>query len=90
MRVEKTSERGDRRKSLGVVGTEDRWPELPDNNEFDDAIVAAVLAPVLEDDGTETGKTDANNTSPAWNEGKMGKRLRIFQDITQALNLNSK
>ncbi|XP_029124435.1 protein POLLENLESS 3-LIKE 2 [Elaeis guineensis] len=82
--VEKTSEQGNRRKSLFVVGTEDRWPELPDTNEFNDAIVAAVLAPVLEDDGTDTDKTDANNTSPALNEAKMGKRLRIFQDITQA------
>ncbi|KAG1359428.1 Protein POLLENLESS 3-LIKE 2 [Cocos nucifera] len=80
--VERTNEQGNRRKSsLGVVGTEDRWPELPDNNEFNDAIVAAVLAPVLEDYGC-----DSSNTSPALNEGKMGKRLRIFEDITQALN----
>ncbi|XP_017701542.2 protein POLLENLESS 3-LIKE 2 [Phoenix dactylifera] len=83
--VEKASEQGgNRRKSVFVTaGTEDWWPELPDNNEFNDAIVAAVLAPVLEDDSTDTGQ--------ALNEGKMGKRLRIFQDIiTQASNSFSK
>ncbi|EHA8592255.1 protein POLLENLESS 3-LIKE 2 [Cocos nucifera] len=72
--VEKTKEEGNGKKSLSLEGTDDKWPELPDNNEFNEAIVAAVLAPVLEDN---------SNTSPALNEGKMGKRLRIFQDITQ-------
>ncbi|XP_010935102.1 protein POLLENLESS 3-LIKE 2 [Elaeis guineensis] len=90
--VEKTKEEGNRRKSLFVGGTDDKWPELPDNNEFNEAIVAAVLAPVLEDNSTSTGavKTDVNNTSPALNEGKMGKRLRIFQDITQAAPLSDR
>ncbi|THU64653.1 hypothetical protein C4D60_Mb01t28730 [Musa balbisiana] len=70
------------RRCTSVEETVDKWPELPDNNAFDEAIVAAVLAPVLADE-----KADANNSkSPALCEGKMGKRLKIFQDITQAMN----
>lgn len=88
--MEKIKKEGNRKKSVCVEGTDDKWPELPDNKEFNEAIVAAVLAPVLEDDGTDTGKADANNTSPALIEGKMGKRLKIFQDITQATPLNDR
>ncbi|CAL9780007.1 unnamed protein product [Musa acuminata subsp. burmannicoides] len=71
------------RSCTSVEETVDKWPELPDNNAFDEAIVAAVLGPVLADE-----KADANNSksSPALCEGKMGKRLKIFQDITQAMN----
>ncbi|RWV91910.1 hypothetical protein BHE74_00024005 [Ensete ventricosum] len=66
------------RRCTSVEETVGKWPELPDNNAFDEAIVAAVLAPVL---------ADANNSkSPALCEGKMGKRLKIFEDITQAMN----
>jgi hypothetical protein len=80
-----TDENSGRRKSLSA---EDRWPELPDHSAFDEALVAAVLAPVLDDEPTGTdenaniGKHPAScNTSPAVKE-KIGKRLRIFQDIT--------
>ncbi|CAD6224028.1 unnamed protein product [Miscanthus lutarioriparius] len=67
-------ENSGRRKSLSA---EDRWPELPDHTAFDEALVAAVLGPVLDDEPTDT--------SPAVKE-KIGKRLRIFQDITQTVN----
>ncbi|XP_073011824.1 protein POLLENLESS 3-LIKE 2 [Typha latifolia] len=89
----KTEEEFSRRKS---ISGEDKWPELPDNNAFDEAIVAAVLAPVLEEENADNNnnknKNNNNNkklnsnTSPALGEGKIGKRLRIFQDITQAWN----
>lgn len=65
-----------------------RWPELPDNKEFDEAIVAALLGPVLEEEHNRGGSTlNSNvNRSPGLCEEKMGKRLRIFQDITQEMN----
>uniref|UniRef100_A0A0A9ATE3 Uncharacterized protein n=1 Tax=Arundo donax TaxID=35708 RepID=A0A0A9ATE3_ARUDO len=82
-----TDKNSGRRKSLSA---EDRWPELPDHSAFDEALVAAILAPVLGDEPTATeagnGKQPAScGTSPAAKE-KMGKRLRIFQDITQTVN----
>ncbi|XP_062198533.1 protein POLLENLESS 3-LIKE 2 [Phragmites australis] len=83
-----TDENSGRRKSLSA---EERWPELPDHSAFDEALVAAVLAPVLDDEPAATeenasGKQPAScDTSPAMKE-KIGKRLRIFQDITQTVN----
>lgn len=84
-----TDENSGRRKSLSA---EDRWPELPDHSAFDEALVAAVLAPVLDDEpaianeNANIGKHPAScDTSPAVKE-KIGKRLRIFQDITQTVN----
>ncbi|CAL5063131.1 unnamed protein product [Urochloa decumbens] len=84
-----TDENSGRRKSLSA---EDRWPELPDHSAFDEALVAAVLAPVLDDEPAATegrnghGKLPAScGTSPLVKE-KIGKRLRIFQDITQTVN----
>ncbi|OEL22751.1 Protein POLLENLESS 3-LIKE 2 [Dichanthelium oligosanthes] len=83
-----TDENSGRRKSLSA---EDRWPELPDHSAFDEALVAAVLAPVLADEPAATegnghGKPPASSdTSPLVKE-KIGKRLRIFQDITQTVN----
>lgn len=83
-----------RRKSLSA---EERWPELPDHSAFDEALVASVIAPVLADDencNNNNGKpaapprpaTGCCDTSPAALKEKVGKRLRIFQDITQTLN----
>ncbi|KAL6601345.1 hypothetical protein ACP70R_044565 [Stipagrostis hirtigluma subsp. patula] len=83
-----TDENNGRRKSLSA---EERWPELPDHSAFDEALVAAVLAPVLDDEppateGNGNSKKPAScDTSPAVKE-KIGKRLRIFQDITQTVN----
>ncbi|KAL5205692.1 hypothetical protein ABZP36_033901 [Zizania latifolia] len=81
-------ENNGRRKSLSA---EERWPELPDHTAFDEALVASVLAPVLDDAAATEGKGNCKlapascDTSPAMKE-KIGKRLRIFQDITQTLN----
>ncbi|KAK8914166.1 hypothetical protein KSP39_PZI023628 [Platanthera zijinensis] len=55
-------------------------PKLPEDEEFQQAIVAAVLASVLEDGCSE------NNGFESPGEGKMGKRLRIDRDITRTLN----
>ena len=84
-----TDENSGRRKSLSA---EDRWPELPDHSAFDEALVAAVLGPVLDEEPAATegtnghGKLPAScDTSPVVKE-KIGKRLRIFQDITQTVN----
>ncbi|PKU73919.1 hypothetical protein MA16_Dca024546 [Dendrobium catenatum] len=54
-----------------------KWPKLPEEDEFQEAMVAAVLAPVIENGGCG---------SPALGEGKIGKRLRIFRDITWNMN----
>ncbi|KAG2636476.1 protein POLLENLESS 3-LIKE 2-like [Panicum virgatum] len=84
-----TDENSGRRKSLSA---EDRWPELPDHSAFDEALVADVLGPVLDEEPAATegtnghGKLPAScDTSPVVKE-KIGKRLRIFQDITQTVN----
>jgi tetratricopeptide (TPR) repeat protein len=79
--------RVERRRSI-----ENRYPELPNDEEFDAALVAAVLGPLLEEDETtiKDGKTgtrescvSSTQSSPAMPEGK---KLRIFQDITASLN----
>ena len=86
------TEEFNKRRSLSfedAVGG-NKWPELPDNNAFDEAILAAVLAPVLEDDeGLVEGE---KGRSPALvvDGGKMGKRLRVFEDITLAMNNSPK
>ncbi|RWW21034.1 hypothetical protein BHE74_00027717 [Ensete ventricosum] len=72
--------------SIEEEGDDDTWPELPDHNAFNEAIVAAVLAPVLadEEEGNANNSTDSSSKkSPALCERK---RLRIFEDITQAIN----
>lgn len=67
-----------------------KWEQLlPDDDAFDEAIVAAVLAPVLE--AAEAAAAQAGNSSPAatttmGGERKVGKRLRVFEDITHCLS----
>ncbi|URE41741.1 Tetratricopeptide repeat [Musa troglodytarum] len=68
------------RSSTSVEEEGDTWPELPDHNAFNEAIVAAVLAPVLADDEGDANSTNSSSKSPALCERKMGKRLRIFED----------
>ncbi|KAJ1693079.1 hypothetical protein LUZ63_009777 [Rhynchospora breviuscula] len=85
-------EKVERRRSI-----ENRYPELPNTDEFDAALVEAVLGPLLEEEtvkgcttGTKGGTTgtkeplpSSTQSSPAMPEGK---KLRIFQDITSSLN----
>lgn len=54
--------------------SEDRWEDLlPDNKEFEEAIIAAVLG---------TGDDD----EPSYEARKIDKRLKVFQDITISLS----
>lgn len=64
---------------------------LPDEEAFDESIVAAVLAPVLEAAAAAETPPAANSSCPPPPAGgggvvlagrKVGKRLRVFQDIT--------
>lgn len=55
---------------------------LPDNDDFEEAILAAVLG-----QSKETGKTIETNSSSTWNvPKKIDKRLKVFQDITLSLS----
>ncbi|KAK8963016.1 hypothetical protein KSP40_PGU004844 [Platanthera guangdongensis] len=58
-------------------------PELPEDDEFQQAMIAGALASVLEDGCAK------NNDFKSSAEGKMGKRLRIFRDITKTLNVTN-
>ncbi|KAK8937397.1 hypothetical protein KSP39_PZI012681 [Platanthera zijinensis] len=69
---------GKLKRTRSEVGQE--LPELPEDDEFQQAIIAGALASVLEDG---CAKNNDFESSP---EGKMGKRLRIFRDITKTLN----
>jgi hypothetical protein len=80
-------ERVERRRSI-----ENRYPELPNADEFDAALVAVMLGPLLEEGehtikdgktGTKESYVSSTQSSPAMPEGK---KLRIFQDITASLN----
>ena len=66
----------------------DTWPELPDHNAFNEAIVAAVLAPLLADEEGDANSTNSSSKSPGLCERKMGKRLRIFEAITLRQSTN--
>ncbi|PKA60778.1 hypothetical protein AXF42_Ash006412 [Apostasia shenzhenica] len=61
-----------------------KWPELPDDDEFLEAIVSSVLTP-LEDQW----EVDDGFGSPAMAEGKMGKRLRIFRETQNLREANA-
>ncbi|KAK1322000.1 hypothetical protein QJS10_CPA03g02266 [Acorus calamus] len=78
-----------RRRSLSSGDVSDnKWLELlPDDDAFHESIVAAVLAPVI-DMKTNNNTTDATNNKPASScqENNMGKRLKVFQDITHSLS----
>ncbi|GLT44550.1 hypothetical protein SLA2020_184380 [Shorea laevis] len=52
---------------------------LPDNKDFEDAIIAAVLGP-------EVGNGVENSDSTGIFQNKVDKRLRVFQDITLSLS----
>ncbi|OAY60886.1 protein POLLENLESS 3-LIKE 2 [Manihot esculenta] len=61
--------------------TEERLSELlPDNKDFEDAILAAVLGPA-----NETGKPVETVTTTIF-QTKIEKRLKVFQDITLSLS----
>ncbi|XP_015889748.3 protein POLLENLESS 3-LIKE 2 [Ziziphus jujuba] len=65
-----SEETGDNNKKLTDL--------LPDNKDFEDAIIAAVL-------GSSANEIKNNNTSGII-QGKIEKRLKVFQDITLSLS----
>ncbi|XP_077246251.1 tetratricopeptide repeat (TPR)-like superfamily protein [Tasmannia lanceolata] len=77
------SENKTRRRSLSLEKIDNKWLDLlPDSNEFEEAIMAAVLAPFCD---TKTMETTSNN--PGICHGKIHqKRLKAFQDMTLSLS----
>ncbi|EEF32730.1 protein POLLENLESS 3-LIKE 2 [Ricinus communis] len=59
---------------------------LPDNKDFEDAILAAVLGPTNEAGGRKPVETGSNNSTTAIFQTKIEKRLKVFQDITLSLS----
>ncbi|XP_043708308.1 protein POLLENLESS 3-LIKE 2-like isoform X2 [Telopea speciosissima] len=59
-----------------------KWTELlPDNMDFEEAIIAAVLGST-----NETSKTLDTSNNPPICQRKIDKRLKVFQDITLSLS----
>lgn len=59
-----------------------KWTELlPDSRDFEEAIIAAVLGPT-----NETAKHVETSNNPGIFQGKIDKRLKVFQDITLSLS----
>ncbi|XP_022865524.1 protein POLLENLESS 3-LIKE 2-like, partial [Olea europaea var. sylvestris] len=62
--------------------TEDRWAGLlPDSEDFENAIIAAVLG----SEG-ETKKAEETRNDTGFPQRKVDKRLKVFQDITLSLS----
>lgn len=77
------------RSSTSIEEEGDTWLGLPDHNAFNEAIVAAVLAPLLADEEGDANSTNSSSKSPGLCERKMGKkRLRIFEAITLRQSTN--
>jgi hypothetical protein len=58
---------------------------LPDNDDFEEAILAAVLGPAR-NAGKTAGKVVETANSGTFQQKKMEKRLKVFQDITLSLS----
>jgi hypothetical protein len=66
--------------------TEDKVSQLlPDNDDFEEAILAAVLGPAR-NAGKTAGKVVETANSGTFQQKKMEKRLKVFQDITLSLS----
>ncbi|KAI5581932.1 hypothetical protein BDE02_07G051200 [Populus trichocarpa] len=66
--------------------TEDKVSQLlPDNDDFEKAILAAVLGPAR-NAGKTAGKVVETANSGTFQQKKMEKRLKVFQDITLSLS----
>ncbi|KAH0971084.1 hypothetical protein GBA52_023240 [Prunus armeniaca] len=71
-----------RRLSLTSEETGDELTNLlPDNKDFEEAIISAVIDPT-----NETGKVTGTSNSSGIFPKKIEKRLRVFQDITLSLS----
>ncbi|PIN00930.1 hypothetical protein CDL12_26561 [Handroanthus impetiginosus] len=71
-----------RRQLIAPEKKEEKWDDLlPDNKDFEEAIVAAVLGPDYEKRHDNT-----NGIGIVLPHKKVEKRLKVFQDITQSLS----
>ncbi|CAA2983796.1 POLLENLESS 3-LIKE 2 [Olea europaea subsp. europaea] len=62
--------------------TEDKWADLlPDSEDFENAIIAAVLG-----SDSETKKAEETRNDTVFPQRKVDKRLKVFQDITLSLS----
>lgn len=57
---------------------------LPDNKDFEDAILAAILGPAANESDKAANDTSSSSTSGMF-QRKTDKRLKVFQDITLSL-----
>ncbi|KAL2497598.1 Protein POLLENLESS 3-LIKE 2 [Abeliophyllum distichum] len=70
------------RKPATSEKTEDKWEDLlPDSEDFENAIIAAVLG-----SDNETGKAEETRNDTGFPQRKVDKRLKVFQDITLSLS----
>ncbi|CAI9757811.1 unnamed protein product [Fraxinus pennsylvanica] len=71
-----------RKPASSLEKTEDKWVDLlPDSEDFENAIIAAVLG----SDG-ETKKAEETRNDTGFPQRKVDKRLKVFQDITLSLS----
>lgn len=71
-----------RRRSLSPDGAENKWADfLPDNEDFEEAIIAAVLGT-----DNETLKKVETSITSGVSLRKIDKRLKVFQDIALSLS----
>ena len=65
--------------------TEDKLsPLLPDNDDFEGAVLAAILGPA---NSRKTVKVVETASSEIFQQRKIENRLKVFQDITPSLTL---
>lgn len=70
------------RRRLSLEENEDKLAALlPDNKDFEEAIIAAVIDPT-----NEAGKAIGSGNNSGMFQKKIEKRLRVFQDITLSLS----
>ncbi|KAK6922577.1 Tetratricopeptide repeat 1 [Dillenia turbinata] len=73
-----------RRKSISTDEMENKWAELlPDNKDFEEAIIAAVIGSTKK---TENVSENAKISETLPLQRKVDKRLKVFQDITHSLS----
>ncbi|CAK9156985.1 unnamed protein product [Ilex paraguariensis] len=71
-----------RKQSISPEQTGEKWRDLlPDNKDFEEAIIAAVL-----DTANEMGKKVETSNGAAISQRKIDKRLKVFQDMTLSLS----
>lgn len=84
---EKTENKSRRLSASPEEKSENLMELLPDNDDFEEAILAAVLGQSKEPGKTVETDSSNNNSNSTWNvPKKIDKRLKVFQDITLSLS----